>query len=867
MKYDDVVEAMPAWLDSMYGNSPLDKSRCEDFIAAVYATANLEKPLVVWCKSFFQLTAIILGWTADKNFSPIYQCAENADLNTKNIWRQLVIDIEDQDLSNKLAQITPDRLDGNTGTFAPFGLKTIIDSHLKRTAEELRSEFDFDPTDLRPYFDQLFSRSAIKVGTHGLSHLQAIKQARMDLLKTEAAGAPLSSGNFTERWSKPAESETDSKADLGLGTLLSLADSIKKKIVEAKSQTDPTLYIANEILQSSELNLHGAQVSFLNFLRCASADIKQNGSIKNLGNMPFSCILFERVALVCEPPVAWNVDDKGRASSIEDGAILFGDGFKYFLVNGREVSPELIRNQHPISRVEYENEPDPFFKHILMQKLGLERYLREGNVPVVNENEHGRLYREEKLEQEPLAVLEIIESGDSRFVEVSSECSTISEAQQWIQNHGTKPAPEHEADVVQEVMETWKSHILSTERVDKNEVTSAVNAMYNFAGFDNPRLVICQSPWQETLMPSAITKMPGRTLEDLIQLEPKLEKRWRALYEQIEKQFGIPLSKMTAEFAAKEIGDFIPLTRGLRHSLVRFESMVKSDLPYLLTENIYQDFLMQQQRLFGSFLRNVLNVYQFTTLADTRFGDNGGFDKMLASMSFRWMAREVYSQRMERAKIDSQHVSNFITTPFDEQVVAYELLDRLSNDWTPRDAASFKRWSRIVKAAPNYMFFEKTCFVCERPSELNLDDHFRLHNTNGPALAFPDGSEIFSYHGVGVPSNVITDKESITIDAIRNELNVEHRTVMMSLYGESRFLIDSNADLLDEDECGSLYRVQLAGGEPLVMVRVKDPTPSKQGTMGTYYLRVPPDMETAKQAVAWTFGFDSPRDYAPQVET
>ena len=44
-------------------------------------------------------------------------------------------------------------------------------------------------------------------------------------------------------------------------------------------------------------------------------------------------------------------------------------------------------------------------------------------------------------------------------------------------------------------------------------------------------------------------------------------------------------------------------------------------------------------------------------------------------------------------------------------------------------------------------------------------------------------------------------------------------------------------------------------------VQVQDASTKRQ-----YFLRVPPEMRTAREAVAWSFGID-PDDYVPAVET
>jgi hypothetical protein len=50
------------------------------------------------------------------------------------------------------------------------------------------------------------------------------------------------------------------------------------------------------------------------------------------------------------------------------------------------------------------------------------------------------------------------------------------------------------------------------------------------------------------------------------------------------------------------------------------------------------------------------------------------------------------------------------------------------------------------------------------------------------------------------------------------------------------------------------------------MVEVLNSTPEPDGTRRTYFLRVPPEIETAREAVAWTFGMDG-AGYAPAVES
>ena len=201
--------------------------------------------------------------------------------------------------------------------------------------------------------------------------------------------------------------------------------------------------------------------------------------------------------------------------------------------------------------------------------------------------------------------------------------------------------------------------------------------------------------------------------------------------------------------------------------------------------------------------------------------------------------------------------------------------------------------------------------VCERPTHIRREltnpnlsrgwDSHRLHNTSGPAVVWPDGWGVYAIHGVRVPGWIIDTPERITVANIENEQNAEVRRVMLERYGVERFLLDSGVEVLQQDDYGLLYRKELAGDEPLIMVRVLNPTPEPDGTLTEsearaafgdavvnanlstmqrigfasrgvtpkfkqYFLRVPPTIGTAREAVAWTF--DKPASkYSPETQT
>jgi hypothetical protein len=205
----------------------------------------------------------------------------------------------------------------------------------------------------------------------------------------------------------------------------------------------------------------------------------------------------------------------------------------------------------------------------------------------------------------------------------------------------------------------------------------------------------------------------------------------------------------------------------------------------------------------------------------------------------------------------------------------------------------------IAKNAGWFLPHAKTCWISERHCLLKRDDGGRLHCKDGPALAYPDGFSIYAWHGLRVPPDLIEHRDKITVQDIEAEFNAELRRVKIELYGPARYLQDSNAVEVHRDRFGTLYRKELPGDEPVVMVHLLNSTPEQDGSLDRneavsifardtlvwdngvmrpiaevaaelrfkdYFLRVPPDIDRARQAVAWTW--DEPEaSYNPCIQT
>jgi hypothetical protein len=137
-----------------------------------------------------------------------------------------------------------------------------------------------------------------------------------------------------------------------------------------------------------------------------------------------------------------------------------------------------------------------------------------------------------------------------------------------------------------------------------------------------------------------------------------------------------------------------------------------------------------------------------------------------------------------------------------------------------------------------------------------------------------------------MPLDAILDHSTLTLERILTESNAEVARVMVSLYGEARFLRDVGAEVVHQDDFGTLYRYRLHGRD-LLMVKVVNSTPEPDGSFKDYFLGVhpelrplpplgisatawfanhPPQALTARNAVASTFSMTG-EEYFPVVET
>jgi hypothetical protein len=182
-----------------------------------------------------------------------------------------------------------------------------------------------------------------------------------------------------------------------------------------------------------------------------------------------------------------------------------------------------------------------------------------------------------------------------------------------------------------------------------------------------------------------------------------------------------------------------------------------------------------------------------------------------------------------------------------------------------RQTASLAGLWRIAGNAAWMLPHREVCWLSERPEILHQDARGRLHCADGPAVRYRDGWSAYVWKGVLVPPWIIERRELVTVRTIAAAQDPQVRRCMIEIMTPERFIAEGGAYRVAQDETGILWR-QRWRWEAWAAVEVVNGTPEPDGTRRRYFLQVPANMRSAREAVAWTYGLPEQR-YRPSVRT
>jgi hypothetical protein len=144
----------------------------------------------------------------------------------------------------------------------------------------------------------------------------------------------------------------------------------------------------------------------------------------------------ENICWISERHHVLKRDERGRLHCPNGPALLYPDGWGFWAWHGIRVSPEIIEKPETITTKQIENETSAEIRRVLIERYGFDRYLKDGNFFLVQQDDFGRLYRKKVPGEPDMVFVRVINSTpepDGSYSEYVLPCrSTVRTAHEAV---------------------------------------------------------------------------------------------------------------------------------------------------------------------------------------------------------------------------------------------------------------------------------------------------------------------------------------------------------------------------------------------------------------------------------------------------
>ncbi len=371
-----------------------------------------------------------------------------------------------------------------------------------------------------------------------------------------------------------------------------------------------------------------------------------------------------------------------------------------------------------------------------------------------------------------------------------------------------KLMPEQEA-LIPVYQEKWRAIALSTGPINRSQAVETIKAAYAIIGKKAPEVIFCDRPYQAAAIIISQMDNPRSLLRGQleIKLRSELEKQLRSyLRSELESQLHRQLQNQ--------------LENQLYNALERqFWSSQREDLASEISIKLSQQFSGQRSR----------KIHWETIGKQT----NNCIQPEL------WAA---------------------CGSLLDFCISVLSLPHSYGKNWIV--------FQSLVRDCGWIYPYDKVCVVCEKPIALSVDSDSRLHAEGTPAVQFADGFSIYAYHGAILPEWYgRLYPHQWQSEWVLKEQNAEVRRVLIQGIGYDRLCQELEATELDYWQEYTLLSIDFADdfdedGNPKPVYLLKMTCPS---TGFIHALRVPPDVESALEAIRWVNWDIDPEEFSVQT--
>ena len=370
----------------------------------------------------------------------------------------------------------------------------------------------------------------------------------------------------------------------------------------------------------------------------------------------------------------------------------------------------------------------------------------------------------------------------------------------------------------------WEKVALSTQRINRLEVEKSVKAAYALLGKKAPAVLFCNSPMG--------------ILKTVI-------------------QYGLSQDSFPELWE-----ELLPPIRGQKHPisarLMEIFSHVKSQLNIELPSLIYS----AQRNIINSILARPLS----RVIQEQHYKLWNKLSNQIPNEEYQLS----YNQEISYHILARNQPPNIISN--------LDRFDNFSSDSLTEYATyidyyiselgcicQLEEWEIYKSIAENcwiVIFLNNICIVCDRPLKLSLDSSDRLHAEGEPALQFADGFTFYYNHGVRLPEKYgKLHPQEWRSQWLLEQKNAELRRVLMQGIGYERLCQELQTVEVDSWQEYSLLNISDdVDIEPIQLLTMTCPS-----TGHLHVLRVPPYLDSAREAIRWINWGTSPEEFAVQT--
>lgn len=421
--------------------------------------------------------------------------------------------------------------------------------------------------------------------------------------------------------------------------------------------------------------------------------------------------------------------------------------------------------------------------------------------------------------------------------------------------------PEQEA-LIPVTVEKWKSVALSTQPLNHQKAEAAIKAAYGAMGKKEPAIRFFSSP-NAVKLGVFESQSPRQTAQQLG--APLLMPFSSQLQEQIQKQLEEELwLRLQAQVWNQQLQHIFQLRTGLMGQLQELVSQQELELLRQLREQWLTQQWEQQQEELRKQLLQAPGGQLLVQMGDFLWQNVG--EPVLQQVANQPFIQSWQQQLQQQPLLQMVDVLGFayysmLLPGLDASAVG--LIDFcicvLGCD---HDAKQWEAFQSIIQECGCIFPFEKTCIVCDRPTKLSFDSEHRLHAEGEPAVQFADGWCLYFYHDVSLPEKYgALHPHQWQARWLLEERNAELRRVLIQGIGYGRICQELQATELDSWREYTLLRIDNdVDVEPIYLLKMTCPS-----TGFIHAMRVPPDMESAREAIRWVNWGTDPQEFAVQT--